>query len=62
MRVKLFDFEHEEDLENAINSFLEDEKDIIIDKISYQVSNFGINGEQIYSFSCLILYRDKILS
>ena len=62
MRVKLFDFEHEEDLENAINSFLEEEKDIIIDKISYQVSNFGINGEQIYSFSCLILYRDKILS
>jgi hypothetical protein len=62
MRVKLFDFEHEEDLEDAINSFLEEEKDIIIDKISYQVSNFGINGEQIYSFSCLILYRDKILS
>ena len=60
MRVKLFDFEHEEDLENAINSFLEEEKDIIIDKISYQVSNFGINGEQIYSFSCLILYRYKI--
>ena len=57
MRVKLFDFEHEEDFENAINSFLEEEKDIIIDKISYQVSNFGINGEQIYSFSCLILYR-----
>ena len=54
MRVKLFDYEHEEDLEDAINSFLEEEKDIIIDKISYQVSNFGINGEQIYSFSCLI--------
>ena len=62
MRVKLFDFEHEEDLEDAINSILEEEKDIIIDKISYQVSNFGINGEQIYSFSCLILYSDKILS
>lgn len=60
MRVKLFDFEHEEDLEDAINSFLEEEKDIIIDKISYQVSNFGINGEQIYSFSCLILYRYNI--
>ena len=62
MRVKLFDYEHEEDLEDAINSFLEEEKDIIIDKISYQVSNFGINGEQIYSFSCLILYRPKISS
>ena len=60
MQVKLFDFEHEEDLEDAINSFLKEEKDIIIDKISYQVSNFGINGEQIYSFSCLILYRHNI--
>ena len=56
MEVKLFDFEHEEDLEDAINKFLKEEKNITIDKISYQVSNFGINGEQIYSFSCLIVF------
>ena len=57
MEVKLFDFEHEEDLEDAINKFLKEEKNITVDKISYQVSNFGINGEQIYSFSCMILFR-----
>ena len=56
MEVKLFDFEHEEDLEDAINKFLNEEKNITVDKISYQVSNFGINGEQIYSFSCLIVF------
>ena len=56
MEVKLFDFEHEEDLEDAINKFLKEEKNITVDKISYQVSNFGINGEQIYSFSCLIVF------
>ena len=57
MEVKIFDFEHEEDLENAINLFLKEEKKIKIEKILYQVSNFGINGEQIYSFSCLLLFE-----
>lgn len=57
MRVKLFDFEHEEDLEDAINKFFLENKNIKILKITYQVSNFGINGEQIYSFSSLILYE-----
>ena len=60
MQVKLFDFEHEEDLEDAINLFLKEEKKIKVEKISYQVSNFGINGEQIYSFSCMILFTRDI--
>ena len=59
MEVKLFDFEHEEDLEDAINLFLKEEKNIVIDKILYQVSNFGINGEQIYSFSCMLVFERK---
>lgn len=58
MKVKLFDFEHEEDLEDAINDFFSSIPNIKILKISYQVSNFGINGEQIYSFSSMILYED----
>ena len=58
MEVKLFDFEHEEDLEDAINDFFSSIPNIKILKISYQVSNFGINGEQIYSFSSMILYED----
>lgn len=54
MNVKLFDFEHEADLEDAINDYIEGKN--IID-IKYQVSNFSSNGEQIYSFSCLIIYE-----
>ena len=56
MKVKLFDFEHEEDLEKALNTFLENKK-IEIKSINYQTSHFSNNGEQIYSFSCLILYK-----
>ena len=59
MKVKLFDFEHEEDLEDAINDFFSNNKNIKIIKIDYQVSNFGINGEQIYSFSAMIVYDDQ---
>lgn len=57
MKVKIFDFEHEEDLEDEINFFLEENPDIEIKKILYQASHFNSNGEQIYSFSCLILYK-----
>ena len=55
MKVKLFDFEHEVDLEKAINEFVKDKKDIV--SIQYQTCHFAFNGEQIYSFSCLILYK-----
>lgn len=54
MKVKLFDFEHEEDLEEAINKFI---CDIEVIDIKYQVSHFDYNGEQIYSFSCMIVYK-----
>ena len=56
MRVKLFDFEHELDLENAINDFL-DNKDIELININYQVSHFYAGNEQLFSFSALILYK-----
>ncbi len=55
MKVKIFDYEHEKDLENAVNSFLKDIKDV--EEIQYQTSHFCANGEQIYSFSCMILYK-----
>ena len=50
MKVKLFDAEHEKDLEKEINEFLRDEK-IDIRYIQYSTSHFFGNGEQIYSFS-----------
>ncbi|MFI3251693.1 MAG: sporulation protein Cse60 [bacterium] len=54
MYVKIFDFEHELDLENAVNDFIYD-KNII--KILYQTSHFQALDEQIYSFSVLIYYE-----
>lgn len=56
MKVKLFDFEHEQDLEKEINKFLT-EKKVEVKDIQYQTSHFCFNGEQIYSFSCMILYK-----
>ena len=55
MKVKIFDFEHEKDLEKAVNSFLKETKEVI--DIKYQVSHFSCNGEQIYSFSCMVVYK-----
>lgn len=55
MMVKIFDFEHEEDLELAVNKFLANDIEVV--DIKYQVSNYSCNGEQIYSFSCMILYK-----
>ncbi|MCM1130638.1 MAG: sporulation protein Cse60 [Roseburia sp.] len=57
MKVKLFDFEHEQDLEDALNNFFSEHPKIEIKNLCYQTSHFAINGEQIYSFSCLLLYK-----
>ena len=46
MKVKLFDYEDESDLEEAINDFLEDDMDII--DIKYSVSSCVFSEEQIY--------------
>lgn len=54
MKVKIFDEDHEEDLENKINDFIED-KEVVDIKYSIGVSVFS--EEQIYCFSALILYK-----
>lgn len=57
MKVKLFDYESEKDLEEAINDFLDDTIDLL--DIKYQVA-IGINGEeQIYCFSAMVIYSEK---
>ena len=54
LKVKIFDDEHEKDLEEDINNFILDKE---IFDIKYQVS-IGISGEgQIYCYSALIIYR-----
>ena len=57
MKVKLFDFESEKDLEEAINDFLDDDIEVV--DIKYQVSTSIFSEEQIYCFSCMIIYSKK---
>ncbi len=57
MKVVIFDCEHEKELENEINIFLE--KNVKIIDIKYQISNFFAANEQIYSYSAMILYENE---
>ena len=57
MKVKLFDESHEKDLENDINDFIKDVEVIDI-KFNSAVSIFS--EEQIFCFSALVLYNEKI--
>lgn len=54
VKVKVFDCDHENDLEAAINEFIQD-KEIMDIKFSVSASVFG--EEQIYCFSALIVYK-----
>lgn len=54
MKVKIFDFEDESDLEKAINSFLKDDMEVI--DIKYSVSSCIFSEEQIFCFSAMIIY------
>ena len=56
MKVKIFDEEDEEDLEDDINSFLDEDIEVV--DIKYQVSVSIFSEEQVYCFSALILYKD----
>ena len=57
MKVKVFDFEYEKDLESAINDFLDDTMEVI--DIKYQVSMGIFSEEQIYCFSAMVVYYKK---
>lgn len=54
MKVKVFDCDHESDLEAAINEFIEG-KEVTDIKFSVATSIFG--EEQIYCFSAMIVYK-----
>ncbi|RST76460.1 sporulation protein Cse60 [Siminovitchia acidinfaciens] len=57
MQVKLFDCEHEQDLEEEINHFLSDlERKQVVD-IKYNIAAIGeAEDEQIYCFSAMVMY------
>ena len=58
MKVKVFDEENEKDLEDAINSFIDEEEMKVID-IKYQVAIAVLGEEQIYCFSAMVMYEEK---
>lgn len=58
MKVKIFDYEDELDLEEDINLFIED-NDIEVIDIKYQVSVGVFSEEQIFCFSAMIIYTDN---
>lgn len=58
MSVKLFDENHESDLESSINEFISDNNYDIID-IKYQVAIAMFAEEQIYCFSAMVIYNEK---
>ena len=57
MKVKIFDEEHEKDLEEDINKFLEENPEVIDIKLSNSCCMYG--EEQIYCFTALIMYENK---
>ncbi len=54
MKVKVFDENHELDLESAINKFLEEVDEVFDIKFSVAVA---LSEEQVYCFSALIMYK-----
>ena len=58
LKVKIFDENHENDLEISVNNFLNNLNGDIID-IKYQVSVALFSEEQIFCFSAMIIYTDN---
>lgn len=55
MKVKIFDYEDEKDLEEDVNLFLS-ENDIDVIDIKYQVGVGIFSEEQVFCFSAMIIY------
>ncbi|MCU9614263.1 sporulation protein Cse60 [Caldibacillus lycopersici] len=60
VRVKVFDFEHEKDLEHEMNNFLAkiDESKLIDIKYHVAAMMEEEEEEQIYCFSAMVVYRN----
>lgn len=58
MKVKIFDYEDEIDLEEDINDFINNNNIEVID-IKYQVSVGVFSEEQVFCFSGMIIYIEK---
>lgn len=58
MKVKVFDANHEKDLEKIINEFLKEFKGTIVDIKFSNCCMKDKDNDQIYCFSALIIYQD----
>lgn len=58
MLVKLFDEEHELDLENAINEFIQSIDKVIDIKYSIAIMNDSKTNEQIYCYTAMVIYQE----
>ncbi|MDN4526549.1 sporulation protein Cse60 [Fictibacillus fluitans] len=62
LKIRLFDEEHEEDLEGAVNAFLENIPESHIKDVKYQVSiSDSLRSEEeptIYSYSIMVVYSE----
>lgn len=61
MYVKIFDEDHERDLEMKINEFFGCNPNIKLIDIKYQVATLYDGRDQIYCFSAMIIYEDNSL-
>lgn len=57
MKVKVFDENHEKDLEESVNNFLKELEGEVFD-IKFQVSVGVFSEEQVYCFSAMVLYKE----
>lgn len=59
VKVKVFDEEHEKDLEEAVNGFLGNVTAVNLIDIKYQLSHFSDGPGQIFSYSAMVIYKNK---
>ena len=59
MRVMIYDEQHEEDLMDDINTFLMKYPNIKIISMHYATCCMSVSEEQIYCFSCMIVYDER---
>ena len=58
IQVKIFDEEHERDLEIVLNKFLSSKDYSTIIDIKYQIETIVTkDNEQIYCYSAMVIYR-----
>lgn len=58
MKVKVFDEQHEDDLTDAIQTFLDQQTHIHIVDIKFSTACCIQEEEQIYCFSALLMYEE----